>query len=120
MPTESTASRDWRNLPALVPAPGGAVICLADGACLRVGMDEARKLFRSGDVLVAHAAFISGRLKAPPAAALFDVLELFAFVRPATPCVPSAMGLARVLGLLPPQTQEESARSLREAAEALL
>ncbi len=120
MPIESVPSRDWRNLPALVPAPGGAVLCSADGACRRADLEEARKLFRSGDVLVAHAAFISGRLKSPPAAALFDVLELFAFVKPGSPCVPSARGLARVLGLLPPHTQEESARSLREAAATLV
>ncbi|MGZ6009465.1 MAG: ATP-dependent DNA helicase [Rhizomicrobium sp.] len=120
MAIESASPRDWRNLPALVPAPGGAVICASDGGCRRAGLEEARKLFRSGDVLVAHAAFISGRLKTPPAAALFDVLELFAFVRPGAPCVPSALGLARALGLLPPLSQEDSARSLREAAQALI
>ncbi|HEY0302256.1 MAG TPA: hypothetical protein VGC36_13005, partial [Rhizomicrobium sp.] len=65
------------DLPALVPAPGGAVVCAGDGECRRVGFDEARRLFRSGNVIIAHAAFVSGRLKTPPAAALFDVLELF-------------------------------------------
>jgi ATP-dependent DNA helicase DinG len=107
-------------LPALVPAPGGAVLCAADGACRRIGLDEARALFRAGDVLVAHAAFVGGRLKTPPAAALFDVLELFVFVRPGQPCVPSALGLARALGLDVPHTPEESARVLRAAAERLL
>ena len=120
MATESNTSRDWRNLPALVPAPGGAVLCSADRTCRRIDLDEARGVFRQGDVLVAHAAFVSGRLRTPLAKALFDVLELFAFVKPATPCVPSALGLARVLGLKPPHTQEESACALRDAAEALL
>jgi len=119
MAIDPSHPRDWRTLLALVPAPGGAVICAADGACQRIGLEDARKLFRSGDVLVAHAAFVSGRLKSPPASALFDVLELFAFVRPAMPCVPSALGLARALGLPPPETQDDSARSLREAALAL-
>src|SRR6478736_668325 len=120
MASDILSAHEWRTLPALVPAPGGAIICAADGACRRIGIEEARKLFRSGDVLIAHAAFISGRLKVPPARALFDVLELFAFVRPAAPFVPSALGLARALGLLPPNSQEESARSLREAAETLM
>jgi len=119
MEIDTSHPRDWRALPALVPAPGGAVICAAAGACQRIGLDDARKLFRSGDVLVAHAAFVSGRLKTPPASALFDVLELFAFVRPAMPCVPSALGLARALGLPPPESQDDSARSLRESALAL-
>ena len=108
------------DLPALVPAPGGAVLCSADGACSRIGFDEARRLFRSGNVLIAHAAFVSGRLKAPPAAALFDVLELFAFVRPGAPFVPSALGLARAMGLGLPHTIEEQASSLRETAIALI
>jgi len=97
IPARASAS-GWRHLPALVPSPGGAVVCEDDGACRKVGLDEARRLFRSGNVLIAHAAFVSGRLKIPPAAALFDVLELFAFVRPGAPCIPSALGLARAMG----------------------
>jgi ATP-dependent DNA helicase DinG len=120
MPSETFSAHDWRTLPALVPAPGGAMICAQDGACRRVGIEEARKLFRSGDALVAHAAFISGRLKTPPAGALFDVLELFVFVRPGAPCVPSALGLTRALGLPAPISQEESARSLHGSAAALM
>src|SRR5512143_639370 len=119
MAIDPAHSRDWRDLPALVPAPGGAIICFADGTCRRAALDEARRLFRSGDVLIAHAAFISGRLKTPPAGALFDVLELFTFVRPGAPCVPSALGIARALGLPPPQTQEGAARSLRESTLTL-
>ncbi len=121
MALEPIPSRaQWRRLPALVPSPGGAVVCDGDGACRRVALDEARRLFRSGHVLVAHAAFVSGRLKTPPAAALFDVLELFAFVRPGAPCIPSALGLARAMGLPIPHAAEEQAAALRDAAIALL
>ncbi|HEX4177933.1 MAG TPA: hypothetical protein VHY57_05820, partial [Rhizomicrobium sp.] len=51
---------------------------------------------------------------------LFDVLELFAFVRPGMPFVPSALGLARALGLPLPHSPEESARSLHDIAHTLL
>jgi ATP-dependent DNA helicase DinG len=105
---------------ALVPAPGGAVLCIGDGACRRASVEEARGLFRSGDVLVAHAIFVAGRLKTQPGRPLFDVLELFAFTRPAMICVPSALGLARALGLVAPSNGEESARALHEAAAALI
>ena len=108
------------DLPALVPAPGGAVVCGADGTCRRIAVGEARGLFQTGNVIVAHAAFVAGRLRINPAAALFDVLELFVFVRPGQPCVPSALGLARCLGLEIPHTADDSARVLREAAEHLL
>ncbi len=58
---------------------------------------EARELFERGPVLVAHAAMTARRLElpAPPRSPrLFDVLELFAFARPARFCAPSAAGLA--------------------------
>ena len=105
-------------LPALVPAGHGAVVC--DDACRRVGLEEARKLFRSGEALVAHAAFVAGRLKIAPGKPLYDVLELFAFVRPGVPCVPSALGIARALGLGAPDTPEDAARTLRQSALKLL
>lgn len=107
------------DLPALVAAPGGGVVA-QHGDTRRLGFEEARRLFRSGDVLVAHAGFVSGRLKTPSAAALFDVLELFAFVRPAQPCIPSPLGLARALGLSFPETIKEQALTLAPAANALL
>src|ERR1700740_2971198 len=117
MPNELRASLDF---PALIPAPQGAVIADAHGAVTSVDAEGARRLFRSGDVIVAHALFVAGRLKVQPARPLFDAMELFAFVRPAMPCVPSALGLARACGLLPANTPEESAKALHEAANLLL
>ncbi len=120
MASEPIPLREWRRLPALVPAPGGAVVCDGDGDCRRVSLDEARLLFRSGQVLIAHAAFVSGRLKTAPAGALYDVLELFAFVRPGAPCIPSALGLARAMGLAIPHGPEQQAGALRDTAIALI
>jgi ATP-dependent DNA helicase DinG len=111
---------EFSECPALVPAAGGAALALPDGTTRSVGLDEARALFREGRVLVAHAGFVSGRLRTAPREPLFDVLELFAFVRPAQPCVPSAVGLARALGLAPPGHAIEAAGALREAAHRLV
>src|SRR5665213_250765 len=108
------------SLISLIPAPGGAVIAESGGASRRIGLEEAHALFRSGDVIVAHALFVAGRLKAPPARPLFDAVELFARLRPAQPCVPSALGLARGLGLPPPHTVEEAACALHGVATLLL
>ncbi len=116
----SDRSTDISNLSALVPAPDGAALALPDGSARMVDLNEARALFRAGNVLVAHAAFVAGRLRTAPKEALFDVLELFAFVRPGIPCVPSAVGLARALGLSLPHDAMGSARVLRAAADALL
>ena len=114
------ATDSLSGLVALVPAPPGAAICTGSGVCRRVSREEARAIFQSGKALVAHTAFVAGRLKAPPAQPLFDVLELFAFVRPGHPMVPSALGLGRALGLETPETPEDSARTLFCVARTLL
>ncbi len=109
-----------RGIAALVPAPPGAALCRADGTFQRIERPAARELFQSGEVLVAHAGFVAGRLKAPAARPLFDVLELFAFVRPGQPFVPSALGLARLLALDAPETPEDQAKALFAIAACLL
>src|SRR6478609_5427066 len=108
------------TLIALVPAPPGAAIARADGERERIDLRDARALYEGGDVLVAHAAFVAGRLGTRANVMLFDVLELYAFVRPGLPFVPSALGLARALGLAVPHTPEQSAQSLHTIAQTLL
>ena len=96
------------------------MLCEPAGLCRLASLEEARSIFRSGEVMVAHAVFVGGRLTVAPAKPLYDVLELFAFVRPAQPCVPSAQGLARALGIASPATLEDAARALHDAAAVLL
>jgi ATP-dependent DNA helicase DinG len=99
---------------------GQAAIYRREGTAERIGLHDARPLFESGGVLVAHGAFVAGRLGVRATPMLFDVLELFAFVRPGRPFVPSALGLCRALGLDAPQTPEEAAASLFPVASMLL
>ncbi len=116
------------DLIALVPTPPGAAIhrpghagdLAGTGHGARIDLRDARALFEGGDVLVAHAAFVAGRLGTRAQVMLFDVLELYAFVRPGMPFVPSALGLARALGLGLPHTADESAALLHPIAQALL
>ena len=114
------ANHSLAGLTALVPAPPGAAACDGAGHCRRLSLKEAREIFQSGHALVAHAAFVAGRLKAPAAKPLYDVLELFAFMRPGRPLIPSALGLARALGLELPQTPEASSRALFDVTLRLL
>ena len=108
---------------ALVVLPAGRA-AVADGAGARAASpEEARALFEAGPVLLAHAAMTARRLglHAPPRSArLFDVLELFAFVRPARFCAPSAVGLARAAGLAEPSDAPSQAVALRAVAGLLL
>jgi ATP-dependent DNA helicase DinG len=110
--------------PALVVLPGpraGMADGGGEGRILRA--PDARDLFEHGPVLVAHAAMTARRLNLSTPSRhprLFDVLELYAFARPATFCAPSAVGLAMALGLVEPHGAAEQAQSLRESADALL
>jgi ATP-dependent DNA helicase DinG len=94
-------------------------MALPSGETRALSASEARDVLARGDVLTCHALFIAQRLSARLAKPVFDVLELFAFVRPGEPCLPSPLGLARALTLKEPCTPEESAHVLHEAAAAL-
>jgi ATP-dependent DNA helicase DinG len=109
--------------PALVvlPGPRAAVADASGDWALRA--PDARDLFERGPVLLAHSAMTARRLAvpAPPRSGrIFDALELFAFVRPARFCAPSAAGLAQALGLPEPKGAPAQAAALREACKALL
>src|SRR4051794_27781697 len=69
--------------------------------------------------IVCHARAVARRLDLAGFAAL-DVLELFAFVRPARFCVPTPRGLAAALGLEPPRTMADQCVALIDSARALL
>ena len=113
----------WAELPpALAVPPGAGAVCDDDGA-RKIGRGAAEGVFTGGGVLVAHASLTARRLglQPPPRSPeMMDVLELFAFVRPARFCAPSPTGLALGLGLSEPKTVEAQAERLREAAALLL
>jgi ATP-dependent DNA helicase DinG len=107
-------------LPALAIAGGRAVIAVPNGETRTATADAARAALADGEILVCHALFAASRIGARPTRALYDVLELFAFVRPAQPCLPSPLGLARALELPEPHTADECARTLHRATGVLL
>ncbi|WP_332052244.1 ATP-dependent DNA helicase [Reyranella sp.] len=69
--------------------------------------------------LVCHASAAAARLGLESLAAR-DLLELFAFVRPATFCLPTVRGLCEALDLPAPATPEAELARLPDAARALL
>jgi ATP-dependent DNA helicase DinG len=93
-------------------SPAGEVAILAPS--------EAAGRVRAGAVpLVCHAPDVARRLGLPVFPAL-DVLELFAFVRPARFCVPTVKSLARRLLLPVPDTLVSEAETLPAIARTLL
>jgi len=110
--------RPLTHLAALVPTAHGAAVY--DGTVRVLPREAATELFRSGEVLVAHAGFVAGRLGCEHARQVYDLLELFAFVRPCQPCVPSALGIARALGIPVSEGPGTIVATMQSAAEQLL
>lgn len=120
------------TLIALVPTPGGGAVGVsADGEFVEWDADAAIDILVNQPVLLCHrrftarrAAGAAGRRGAATGkrlhAGIYDVLELFAFVRPAHFCVPTPRGLAAQLDLSVPQSADEAALTLHLAARTLL
>lgn len=85
-----------------------------------LSLDAAAQRIRRGEQpIVCHARAVARRLRLPGLVA-FDVLELFAFVRPARFCVPTPRGLAQALLLPLPEGRDAEAASLFAACRTLL
>ncbi len=117
--TERTPIR-LPEAPTLVVGVTRAVWVTADGEVEEMDRREAATRLRNDAVpFVCHAPAAARRLDVEPFQAL-DLLELFAFVRPAAFCVPTPRGLAEALDLDPPARLSDTASVLRRAALRLL
>ena len=107
-------------VPALVAGAGAVAWLEADGTVETLSAAAAQaRLRESPPPLVCHMPATAARMGGGPFPAL-DLLELFAFVRPARFCVPTPRGLAGATGLDIPESAAEQALALRESALALL
>lgn len=112
-------------------------ILLPAAPVLTVGTKEVCRLTQDGEVetldhksaasearldppIVCHSVSVAKRLGLTKRIACYDILELWAFVRPAMFAVPTVRGLARALGLPLPNTLEAEALTLLDAARMLL
>ena len=105
--------------PILVAALSAAVWISPDGEVTHLDPEAAARRARDAAPILCHGRATARRLGLDPFPA-YDLLELYAFVRPATFCTPTPRGLALALGLAEPAELEAAAASLREAARALL
>src|SRR5690242_8533485 len=109
--------------PALVAGFRETLWLSADGEIEALSPEEAHARLdpKGGGAapIVCHARAVARRLDLPGFPAL-DILELFAFVRPARFCVPTPRGVAAALGLKPPRTMADACVALLDAAGVLL
>ena len=108
------------NLPYPALHASHAGVWIADaGGCRAVGRGEAIRRAADTPMIVLNAPFVGQRLGYAELSGL-DLLELFAFLKPATFLPPTPRGLARMVGLAPPEDEASIAAFLRDATSALL
>ncbi len=107
------------DAPALVVGLTEAVWLTADGEVETIALADAARRARAAPAMLCHGRAMARRLGVAPFAAL-DLLELFAFVRPAQFCLPTPRGLAAALDLPRPQSLAGQALTLVAAARALI
>jgi len=93
------------------------------GELIEIERSAAEKLFGDGSTVVCHGPFTAKRLglsQVQRSGSHLDILELFAFVRPAQFCLPTVRGLAKALELPLPLTLEDEAMCLHDAVWHLL
>ncbi len=120
------------SLIATVPLPGGGAIGVSDdGEVVEWDAEAAINVLAEQPLMVCHRRFTARRAAGAAGRngaahgkslfpGLFDILELFAFVRPARFCVPTPAGLAQQVGLAAPANAEEAALALHLITNALL
>ncbi len=104
--------------PALYASHGGIWIATEEST-RSVGRGEAVRIAADTPVILLNAPLAAQRLGYAELSGL-DLLELFAFLRPAHFMVPTPRGVARTLGLPEPGDDAHVAAFLRDAAQAML
>ncbi|MEQ8505813.1 MAG: ATP-dependent DNA helicase [Rhodospirillales bacterium] len=109
-----------RDVPALVVGVRHAAWLSPEGEIETLSPAEAaRRVRTAGPIMVCHAKATARRLNLQGIQAL-DLLELFAFCRPARFCLPTPRGLAEALNLALPASLEAEAEILALAAHHML
>jgi len=91
-----------------------------DGEMETLSHHEASEQLSGQAVILCHAPYTTKMFDLPLSGAIFDVLELFAFVHPAKFCVPTINGLCKTLGLPVPNDMDDQAFALLSITQALL
>src|SRR6185295_17487240 len=119
-PLKEHASWLLDRAPVLVAGANRAAVLETNGTVREMTLDEAAaEIGIRPAPIVCHAPSVARRLGVAAFPTL-DVLELFAFVRPAAFCRPTPGGIADALELEAPKGHAAEAQALADAVRALL
>ncbi len=107
------------NAPLLAADYRHVVWLTVDGELTKMDHRSAAGRGKNTPPILCHTKSVAARLKCSVFPA-FDVLELFAFVRPAQFCLPTVAGLAAALDIAVPDKLEESPAALLSISAGLL
>jgi ATP-dependent DNA helicase DinG len=107
------------DTPVLVVQGDKAVWLTADGEIEEESLAATIPKIGDNPPLLVHRLSVARKLGVNPFTA-FDILELFAFSRPARSCLPTVRGLTNALNLKIPQNIEDQALTLYEVVTLLL
>ncbi len=108
------------DVPALVAGVGRAVLLTTDGEIETLSAAAAARAVQGAAPMLVHAPATARRLGLQGLSDAHDLLELFAFCRPAESCAPTPRGLALALDLPQPRDEAAAAALLPEIATTLL
>lgn len=106
------------SVTSLAVQAGSWAALTSDGELMSGKLPNVAALPTDRPVLVCYLPYVATRVTL--SAGALDILELFAFVRPATFCVPTIGGVASALKMPIPQTAEDAAMTLPKCVEELL
>ncbi len=106
-------------LPAIHASHAGTWLRDSNGSTRGCSKGEAVMAAADTPLLLLNAPLVANRLGYPDLSGL-DLLELFAFVRPARFCVPTPKGLAEALDLAVPDSDDEVPLLLQLAAARMM
>ena len=114
-----TVPPDFSQASFLWPDHSGTLCVTPEGEIIRPMPGEIDALISAGTLVVCHKKWTETRLGQKLDTAL-DILELFAFIRPAQVISPTPAGLASRLGLSQPASAEDKVLTIAQAATGLL
>ena len=106
-------------IPALSAVIDGAIWIAPTGEIEELSASEGARRAAQSPPIVCHAPLQATRLNCAPFRA-FDILELFAFARPATFCLPTPHGVAAALDIAEPNDRISETLALLTATQSLL
>lgn len=112
--------QDLMDMPIVVPTRRGALVMAPTGDYAELDLEQLNRQLAGERPIVCHRLLVAQKIRMPRQFPCLDVLELFAFARPAQNAIPTVRGLAAAMALPVPNDDIQTAQTLRRIVLRLL